>query len=90
MQVAWYAAGIAPSWRIGGGATSTCLNGGELMRKRMRIAVAALCATALMAGGTGVALGVGGPNEAGNSGQFHPGSNPCQSDNNHPNCPGPH
>jgi hypothetical protein len=30
------------------------------------------------------------PNKAGNSGHFHPKSNPCSSNQNHPNCPGPH
>ncbi len=58
------------------------------MMKRIRN-VAALAATmALMAAGP--AYAVGGPNEAGNSGHFHPNSSPCQSDNDHPHCPGPH
>jgi len=58
------------------------------MSKRIR-KVAALAATmGLMVAGPAGA--VGGPNEAGNSGHFHPNSNPCQSDNNHPHCPGPH
>jgi hypothetical protein len=35
------------------------------------------------------AIAVGGPNEAGNSGKFHPHSNPCQSDADQPHCPGP-
>ena len=32
----------------------------------------------------------GGPNSAGNSGHFHPGSGPCAADADHPHCPGPH
>lgn len=36
------------------------------------------------------AFAVGGPNEAGSSGHFHPKSNPCQGQNDHPNCPGRH
>jgi alternate signal-mediated exported protein len=59
------------------------------MSKRVKGTVAALCAAALLAGGAGTAFAVGGPNEAGNSGKFHPGSNACANDNNHPNCSGP-
>jgi len=55
------------------------------MKKRLIAAVAA--AFALV--GAPSALAVGGPNESGNSGQFHPNSGPCASDNDHPNCPGP-
>jgi hypothetical protein len=36
------------------------------------------------------AVAVGGPNEAGKSGKFHPNSGPCQGKNDHPHCPGPH
>lgn len=36
------------------------------------------------------AYAVGGPNEAGNSGKFHPKSGPCVSNPDHPHCPGPH
>ncbi len=59
--------------------------------RRIRLVVAAVAAIAAMAvGAPGAALAVGGPNEAGNSGHFHPGKNACESDNNHPHCPGPH
>ncbi|HWH14754.1 MAG TPA: hypothetical protein VNT51_08400 [Miltoncostaeaceae bacterium] len=57
---------------------------------RFRLALATVGAALVLAGGTGAALGVGGPNEAGKSGKFHPKSNPCTSQNNHPHCPGPH
>jgi hypothetical protein len=59
------------------------------MSKRVKGTIAALCAAALLAGGAGTAFAVGGPNEAGNSGKFHPNSGPCANDNNHPNCSGP-
>ena len=36
------------------------------------------------------AFAVGGPNEAGNSGHFHPKSGPCAGNPDHPHCPGPH
>ena len=36
------------------------------------------------------AFAVGGPNEAGNSGHFHPHSGPCESNPDHPHCPGKH
>jgi hypothetical protein len=36
------------------------------------------------------ALAVGGPNEAGNSGHFHPQKNPCTANPDHPHCPGKH
>jgi len=58
------------------------------MRKRVSKVAALVAAMALMAAGP--AYGVGGPNAAGNSGQFHPNSGPCSSDNDHPHCPGPH
>jgi hypothetical protein len=58
------------------------------MTNRIRKLAALSGAIALMA--VGPAYGFGGPNEAGNSGHFHPNSNPCQSDNDHPHCPGPH
>ena len=59
------------------------------MSKRVKGTIAALCAAALLAGGAGTAFAVGGPNEAGNSGKFHPNSGPCANDNNPPNCSGP-
>jgi hypothetical protein len=58
------------------------------MRKRISKVAALTAAMALMVAGP--AYGVGGPNEAGNSGKFQPKTAPCQSDNNHPHCPGPH
>lgn len=58
------------------------------MRKRIGKAAALAATIALMAAGP--ASAVGGPNEAGNSGHFHPNSGPCASDNDHPHCPGPH
>jgi hypothetical protein len=58
------------------------------MRKGISKVAALAAAMALMAAGP--AYGVGGPNEAGNSGKFQPKTAPCQSDNNHPHCPGPH
>lgn len=58
------------------------------MGKHIRNALAVGTAAALMAAGP--AYAVGGPNEAGNSGKFHPKSSPCESKNNHPHCPGPH
>ena len=36
------------------------------------------------------AFAVGGPNEAGNSGKFHPKSGPCVGNPDHPHGPGPH
>jgi hypothetical protein len=36
------------------------------------------------------ASAVGGPNEAGKSGHFHPNSGPCDGKADHPHCPGPH
>jgi hypothetical protein len=59
------------------------------VRTRRLIAVAA-ATTAMVVGSAGTAFAVGGPNAAGSSGHFHPGSNPCASDNDQPNCPGPH
>jgi hypothetical protein len=57
--------------------------------KRLIGKVAAVTAAlALMAAGP--AYAVGGPNEAGNSGKFNPTTNPCQGQNDQPNCPGPH
>ena len=58
------------------------------MGKRIRNALAVAAALALTAAGP--AYAVGGPNEAGNSGKFHPKSSPCASANDHPHCPGPH
>jgi len=60
------------------------------LTRRVKGTIAAICAAALLAGGAGTAFAVGGPNEAGNSGKFHPNSGPCASDNDHPNCSGPH
>jgi hypothetical protein len=58
------------------------------MSMRIRKLAALTAAIALMA--VGPAAAFGGPNSAGGSGHFHPGSGPCASDNDHPNCPGPH
>lgn len=58
------------------------------MGKRIRKTLAGAAALALMVAGP--AYAVGGPNEAGNSGKFHPNSHPCASVNDQPNCPGPH
>jgi hypothetical protein len=60
------------------------------MGRTRRFLLVASAAAAMVIGGAGSAFAVGGPNEAGNSGHFHPNSNPCASDNDHPNCPGPH
>ena len=58
------------------------------MRRRIMLFVGtALTATMLVAGPV---LAVGGPNEAGKSGHFHPKSNPCKANPNQPHCPGPH
>lgn len=58
------------------------------MKRTIRSLIAACLTAVMVMGGAGAALG--NPNKAGKSGHFHPGSNPCASDNNHPNCPGPH
>ena len=59
--------------------------------KRIGMLVAVVIVIAAMVVATsGVALAVGGPNAAGNSGHFKPNSNPCQGPNDQPNCPGPH
>lgn len=58
------------------------------MARRIRRSIAIAAALALMA--SGPAYAVGGPNEAGNSGKFHPNSSPCDSANDHPHCAGPH
>jgi hypothetical protein len=56
-----------------------------------RKAVASLIATlAVAVSAPASAFAVGGPNEAGNSGKFHPNSPPCQGQSDHPHCPGPH
>ena len=60
------------------------------MRKRITLLVAALMMALTMSFGSVAAFAVGGPNEAGNSGKFHPKSNPCQGQNDHPKCPGRH
>jgi hypothetical protein len=57
------------------------------MSKPIRKAAALAAALALLSAGP--AYAVGGPNEAGNSGKFHPNSGPCDGANNHPNCSGP-
>lgn len=57
------------------------------MKRKTAAGVLSVLALAISAP---AASAVGGPNEAGNSGKFKPKSNPCQSDNNHPHCPGPH
>ena len=56
----------------------------------MRIRKAAAVAAVIGLVAVGPASAFGNPNKAGNSGHFHPGSNPCASDNDHPHCPGPH
>lgn len=58
------------------------------MKRRIRKVAALVAAIMLMA--VGPAYAFGGPNSAGNSGHFHPNSNPCQGTNDQPNCPGPH
>jgi len=58
------------------------------MSMRIRKLAALTAAIALLAVSPVAAFG--GPNSAGNSGHFHPGSNPCASENDQPNCPGPH
>ena len=58
------------------------------MIQRIRKVAALTASMALIV--VGPAYAVGGPNEAGKSGKFHPNSPPCQSKNNHPHCPGPH
>lgn len=61
------------------------------MRRRIMVLVAtALTATMMVVGSAGAAFAVGGPNEAGNSGQFHPKNNPCKANADHPHCPGRH
>ena len=59
------------------------------MKRMLTVLAAMLIVAAMMVAGAGAALAVGGPNEAGNSGKFHPQSNPCQGPSNHPHCPGP-
>jgi hypothetical protein len=62
-----------------------------MSKMRRKVAAITLAGALALSGITaGSAFGFGGPNEAGNSGQFHPNSNPCASDNDNPNCPGPH
>jgi hypothetical protein len=60
-----------------------------LKRFVMLVAVAVIEATMMIAG-SGLAFAVGGPNEAGKSGKFHPKSGPCKGSSNHPHCAGPH
>jgi hypothetical protein len=55
-----------------------------------RKALVGLVSAFAMAVSAPAALAVGGPNEAGNSGHFHPNSGPCVSNPDHPHCPGPH
>ena len=59
------------------------------MRSKKKLA-ALLASAALAVSVPASAAAFGGPNEAGNSGHFHPNSHPCASDNDHPHCPGPH
>jgi hypothetical protein len=58
------------------------------MKRKSMVAFAASLALAVSA--PAAAFGVGGPNEAGNSGKFHPKSGPCVANPDHPHCPGPH
>jgi hypothetical protein len=60
------------------------------VRRRIGLLAASAAAVAAMAVGAPAAFAVGGPNEAGNSGHFHPNKQPCESNPNHPHCPGPH
>lgn len=60
------------------------------MRRFMTLVAVAVIVAAMMIAGSGLAFAVGGPNEAGNSGKFHPKSGPCKSNPDHPRCPGPH
>lgn len=59
------------------------------MTRTRKVAAAALSVLALSITAS-PAFAVGGPNEAGNSGKFHPQSGPCVSNPDHPHCPGPH
>jgi len=59
-----------------------------MSRRKALAGIVAALAVAISAPAS--AFAVGGPNEAGDSGHFHPQSNPCDGKNNHPNCPGPH
>jgi hypothetical protein len=58
-----------------------------MKRKRLLVVLTSL---ALSLSAPSAAFAVGGPNEAGNSGRFHPQSQPCVGKADHPNCPGPH
>lgn len=57
------------------------------MKHKMLASVLAVAALAIA---SPAAVAVGGPNAAGNSGHFHPNSGPCDSNPDHPKCPGPH
>ena len=52
--------------------------------------VAAILAVMALAVAAPSASAVGGPNEAGKSGHFHPNSGPCDGKADHPHSPGPH
>jgi hypothetical protein len=52
--------------------------------------VAAILAVMALGVAAPSASAVGGPNEAGKSGHFHPNSGPCDGKADHPHCPGPH
>ena len=56
------------------------------MKRKKLAGILAVLALAISAP---AAFAVGGPNEAGNSGKFHPHSNPCQPTADQPHCPGP-
>ena len=58
------------------------------MKRRISLMFAAAGAVAAIAAPGAAAFG--GPNEAGNSGHFHPHSHPCAANPDHPHCPGPH
>ena len=58
------------------------------MIQRIRKTAAIAAVVGLVA--VGPASAFGNPNKAGGSGHFHPGSGPCVSTNDQPNCPGPH
>lgn len=56
------------------------------MKRKKLAGILAVLALAISAP---AAFAVGGPNEAGNSGKFHPHSGPCQPTADQPHCPGP-
>ncbi len=59
------------------------------MRRTLLLLTIALMVVMLMLVAA-MAPGLANPNKAGKSGHFHPRSNPCLADPDHPLCPGPH